>query len=143
MNSQTLPPSFASLSAILSDQNLTFPGLDAAVLQAHDAEVAAAEQEVRRAEQALADARDRLRACEIAALEKGERALSYLRVFAADNDAVAAAISGVALTRTVAKVLAADAPRRGRGRPRKEESALPFEAGASEARVADAVSATL
>lgn len=132
----------------MAEQKLSFPGLDASVLDAHDADVSAAEHEVHLAEEALAAARERLRAREIAALEKGERALSYLRIFAADNAAVATAISGVTLSRTVAKVLAPDAPRRGRGRPRKIETALPFEANSPhvppvEVALADGIRAAL
>jgi hypothetical protein len=124
MNSTTLPAAFHSLVSLLETEfaHLRFPGIDGGVLQTLQHDVAAAESAVRSAEQALEDARSELKAKEAVALERAERALSFLKVCAADDAALAQAIAGLTLTKT--QPLTEDTAPKRRGRPRKTEAPL-------------------
>lgn len=124
MNSTTLPAAFHSLVSLLDSQfaHLRFPGIDGAVLQTVQQEVEDAETAVRNAQQALEDARSALKAKETVALERAERALSFLKVCAVDDAELAQAISGLTLAKTL--TLSEDAGPKRRGRPRKSEAPL-------------------
>ncbi len=101
-----------------------FPGLDAKVLDAAAERVHAAACEVRRCEAELEAARAQLAVTQEDALQKGQRALAYARVYAQDAPELLARLASVALRGIAAAppssptAVAPAAPRK-RGRPPK------------------------
>jgi hypothetical protein len=98
--------------------SVQFPGVDAKVLDAASARVAAAQESVRRAEAELDSARSTLQAAQDEAAQKAQRALAYARVYAQDDTALLARLDELA-----SPPAPPAAPRR-RGRPPKSSTPL-------------------
>lgn len=74
---------------------LRFPDMDAGVLRAAVEAVEAAQDEVRRLEAALLDARRRLEDTQDGLLHKAQRALAYARIFAESDPALLARLERI------------------------------------------------
>lgn len=126
-NNSLLPRAYFTLVSLFEGplSALRFPGVDAAVLRRHQEEVELGAQAVAKAEEAWRLAKADLLAKQQQAVERGERALSYLRVCAADDAVVAEQIAGLSMMAAPVAVHGDGAKRR--GRPRKQEAAGLFE----------------
>lgn len=105
---------------------VSFPGIDGDVLEGAASRVQDAANEVERCEAALAAARQLLIAAEEDELSRAQRALAYARVYAADQPALHERLQAIVLPSATRDPLRADetataAPRR-RGRPPKQRA---------------------
>lgn len=103
---------------------VSFPGIDAEVLEGAASRVHDAQSEVERCEAALAAARQLLVEAEEDELGRAQRALAYARVYAEDQPALHQRLAAIVLPSATRDPLRADdtataAPRR-RGRPPKQ-----------------------
>jgi len=128
-----------------------FPDMDRAVLEEAAAWVKEKAEAVARAQAALDAARQSLHESQEALLQKGQRALSYARIFAEDDAELSEKLEAISLPRPVRKAPRAEgamameapagqseesAPRR-RGRPPKARTSAPlFSEGASPETIA-------
>ena len=128
-----------------------FPDIDRAVLEEAAAGVKEKAEAVARAQAALDAARQSLHESQEALLQKGQRALSYARIFAEDDAELSEKLDAISLPRPVRKAPRAEgamameapsgqseenAPRR-RGRPPKTRTSAPlFSEGASAEAIA-------
>ncbi len=93
-------------------KDVRFPDLDLASLHALAAEVGDAQHEVDDLESQLLDAKQRVAERNATLLARAERALSYARIYAEDNDALSQRIE------RIRRPTASEAPKK-RGRPAK------------------------
>jgi hypothetical protein len=128
-----------------------FPDIDRGVLEEAAAVVKERAEAVARAQAALDAARQSLHESQDALLQKGQRALSYARIFAEDDAELSEKLDTISLPRPVRKAPKAEgamaleapavqseesAPRR-RGRPPKARTSAPlFSEGASPEAIA-------
>jgi hypothetical protein len=140
MSHSTTPPGLDNLLGLFHAElaSVQFPGVDAKVLDAAVERVEAAARELRQREAELDAARAQLVAAQEDALQKGQRALAYARIFAQDTPELLARLDGVALGGVATSAPSASslstapaAPRR-RGRPPKSASASSLFAGGGE-----------
>jgi hypothetical protein len=100
-----------------------FPDMDRAVLEAEAAQVAERAEALARAQASLDAARTELQESQERLLQKGQRALAYVRVFAEEHPELAHQLEGISLPRPGGRSSreaddATAAPKR-RGRPPK------------------------
>jgi hypothetical protein len=145
MSHSSTPPGLDNLLGLFHAElaSVQFPGVDAKVLDAAVERVEAAARELRQREAELDAARAQLVSAQEDALQKGQRALAYARVFAQDTPELLARLEGVELGGLAAPAPSAStlstapaAPRR-RGRPPKSASASSLFAGGESAPATD------
>lgn len=132
-----------------------FPDLDRAVLEEAAAGVKEKAEAVARAQAALDAARQSLHESQEALLQKGQRALSYARIYAEDDAELSEKLEAISLPRPLRKAPRAEgavameapsgqseesAPRR-RGRPPKARTSAPLFSEGASAEVIAAVEA--
>jgi hypothetical protein len=152
--SDPISPALQDLLKLFGQELATvkFPDIDRAVLEEAAARVKEKAAEVALALAKLEAARQALYESQEALLQKGQRALSYARIFAEEDAELAAKLDGISLPRPVRKAPRADgaaavldapaaqsdesSPRR-RGRPPKARTSAPlFAEGASAEAIA-------
>ena len=137
-NDPISPALHSLLDLFASDlKQVKFPDMDAAVLQEAAVRVRERAEALARAQAAMEAARLALHESQEALLQRGQRALAYVRVFAEENAELSARLDGISLPRAARKSARADgapaeaqqlaandesAPKR-RGRPPKARPA--------------------
>jgi|GEM_PF-1883156 len=144
VESDALPPAMHALLRLFSTElhAVTFPDLDRSVLEAAAGQVKERTEALARAQAALDAARAELQESQERLLQKGQRALAYVRVYAEEHPELAALLEAIHLPRPAVRTSreAADpatAPKR-RGRPPKGSG--PSASLFADARAADASS---
>jgi hypothetical protein len=119
---QAIPAPVQAVIDLFADDlaDVRFPDVDGAVLGRLASEVEAASSALAAAQAALDQAREALHQRQDALLHGAQRAVAYARVFAESNEALAARLGAIHLSRP-APASAEAAPRR-RGRPPKARS---------------------
>ena len=113
-------------------EKVQFPGVDTKVLDAAAERIEAAACQLRRCQAELEAARAQLAAAQEDALQKGQRALAYARIFAQDQPELLARVDAVELrgasvvSASSSTLSAAPAAPRRRGRPPKSASTTLF-----------------
>ncbi|PTL84738.1 hypothetical protein [Vitiosangium sp. GDMCC 1.1324] len=149
-----ISPAMRALLEVFSTElsEVKFPDVDAEVLEEAAGRVRAQAEAVAKAQAALEAARQALGESQEALLQKGQRALSYARVFAEEDAELSTKLEAISLPKPARKVVRADgsvvaeapaqndetAPRR-RGRPPKSRPSAPLFADGSSP---EALSAT-
>lgn len=126
-----IPPSVLALLDLFSNElsDVSFPGVDRAILEQVITEVRTHTEAVAKAEAALDAARTALRESEETLSTKAQKALSYARVFAEDNPRIlpkvesVARIVGTTSSPPAARSDASGDPPKRRGRPAKARPA--------------------
>ena len=125
-----ISPALHALLTLFSEElsDVKFPGLDGEVLEHAAGEVKERAVELARAQAALDDARRALQESQELLLQRGQRALSYARVYAEDDAVLTGRLDAINLPRPLRRTARAEgseaagstaddsAPRR-RGRP--------------------------
>ncbi|WNG43178.1 hypothetical protein F0U60_02995 [Archangium minus] len=140
-----ISPAMRALLEVFSTElsEVKFPDVDAEVLEEAASRVRAQAEAVAKAQAALEAARQALGESQEALLQKGQRALSYARVFAEEDEALSTKLEAISLPKAARKgarpegAVAAEAaqneesaPRR-RGRPPKSRPSAPLFADGS------------
>jgi ATP-dependent Clp protease ATP-binding subunit ClpA len=152
-----ISPAMRALLEVFSTElsEVKFPDVDAEVLDEAAARVKAQAEAVAKAQAALEAARQALAESQEALQQKGQRALSYARVFAEEDAELSMKLEAISLPRPARKVVRPDgtvaaeapaqndesAPKR-RGRPPKSRPSAPlFADGSSPEAIAAAEAA--
>ncbi|QRK11666.1 hypothetical protein JQX13_17305 [Archangium violaceum] len=140
-----ISPAMRALLEVFSTElsEVKFPDVDAEVLEEAASRVRAQAEAVAKAQAALEAARQALGESQEALLQKGQRALSYARVFAEEDEALSTKLEAISLPRAARKGVRPEggvaaeaaqneesAPRR-RGRPPKSRPSAPLFADGS------------
>ena len=109
-NDPISPALHSLLDLFASDlKQVKFPDMDAAVLQDAAARVRERAEALARAQSAMEAARLALHESQEALLQRGQRALAYVRVFAEENAELSAKLDGISLPRAARKSARTDA----------------------------------
>ena len=123
-NDPISPALHSLLDLFASDlKQVKFPDMDAAVLQESAGRVRERAEALAKAQAAMEVARLALHESQEALLQRGQRALAYVRVFAEENAELSAKLDGISLPRAARKSVRTDAPAEAQVQAANDESA--------------------
>ncbi|MBF5046220.1 hypothetical protein FGE12_27640 [Aggregicoccus sp. 17bor-14] len=123
-NDPISPALHSLLELFASDlKAVKFPDMDAGVLQEAAVRVRERAEALAKAQAAMEAARLALHESQEALLQRGQRALAYVRVFAEENAELSAKLDGISLPRAARKSMRTDAPVEAQQAAANEESA--------------------